>query len=1272
MPILRLYLLGPLEIRVDNRQLEKPPTAKSQSLLAYLALHRRRPQPREVLAGLFWGDRPERKARRSLTTALWHIRRCLPEEELLLSDVQSAQVDPDADLWLDVVEFESRVSAADMASLESAVALYRGDFMEAFYDDWVLNERYRLETLFTEALAQLMKGLEAKGHHDRALATAQRLLRHDPLREDAYRLAMRALCHLGQRNAALDQYRSCQALVRVELGAEPMAETTALYEAILKGRVEIGPGVGGLGGLEAARQPTLPPALNPLDLVLHLPLVGREAELATLEARYQAAIDGRGGLLLVRGEAGVGKTRLVEAFADRLRWQGVRVLWGRCYEFERLLPYQPVGEALKAALATLSSRDLDELPGWMLAELSRLAPGLAEAVPAPDDSGDRDRDPQRTRLFEAVARFLATLAPEAGLVLVLDDLHWATASTLQMVHYLARHLAAHRVLIIGALRPEALTARHPLTSLEMALSREGLVTPLHLDGLPLEAIEALMDKVSGSAETIQPLARRLYEETEGNPFFLTETLQALFEAGLIRQEDDIWRIEGPQVSEAALPLPTGVSEAIRDRIGRLAPETRQALQAAAVLGREFDLDLLTTTWTRDQEATLEVLDTLLRRRLIEEGSGALGRDYAFHHHKIQEVVYADIPTRHRQHLHARAARAMETSPTQEPTSVAGELAYHYLQASLMTEAVRYLLLAGDQARLAYAHQEAIGYYAQALDLQKDRGDHEQAARTLMKLGLVHHIRFDYDKARRAFAEGFARWQRAAPRILSEARPSAPHPLRLRWRKPYTLDPTFTGTYVSRMVVEQMFSGLVTTAPDLSVVPEVAERWDVSQDGCHYRFHLRSDARWSDGTPVTAHDFEFAWKRQLDPATGLRSAPLAAIKGARAFYNGENPNLDHVEVHARDATTLDIELESPVSHFLNVLTSVNAFPVPRHAVAAHGRAWIEAGRIVCNGPFCLKTWEGDAAMTLRPNPRYAGHRSGNVECVELRFPQDPTTRDLSAPLADFLQGELDILTLTDASVPEGDRIRRQLADRYVSAPWLFTVYMGFVASRPPCDDARVRRALAMAIDRDALANRVLRGMYAPGTGGFTPPGMSGHTAGLGLPYHPAAARQLLADAGYDAPDDLPALQALSVTPIDAQVPEFLQDAWQRNLGVGVTWDVADWEPFKRRLAEDPPHAYLLASFPDWPDPAHFAHIDEQVRTRWTNQAYAALLAEANRTRDQKARLELLRAAEEMLMHEAPIVPLFYGRQHLLVQPWVTHFPISPLNRWYLKDTVIEEH
>jgi ABC-type oligopeptide transport system substrate-binding subunit/DNA-binding SARP family transcriptional activator len=1275
MPVLRLFLLGPLGIRHDDQPLPKPPTRKSQSLLAYLVLHRQQPQSRERLADLFWGDRPERRARRSLTTALWHIRRCLlpADEDVLLSDVHSVQLNPDIDLWLDVAEFESLIAHTELPSLQSAIALYRGDFMDGFYDDWILNERYRLETLFSEALARLMRGLETGDDHENALAAGLRLLQHNPLREDAYRLTMRVHCRLGQRNAALEQYRRCQQIVQQELDTEPMAETVELYQDILDGRFEIGKPVAAAPVARAEGIPTSTAGYNPLDPIVYCPLTGRESEMAFFLEQYAQARAGRGGLVLIHGEAGVGKTRLVEELADHVRWQGVRVLWGRCYAFERILPYQPVGEALQAILSSMSPGELADIPAWVLAELTHLVPELSEKLPESGDSSTAAAEEEQTHLFESVALFLCSLATHGALLLILDDLHWATESTLQMIHYLARRLAEQPVLIVGTLRPEAVGPTPTLTSFRRQLDREGLVQSWNLGGLSPRATEALVVKMAGGGEAVAPLAHRLYEETEGNPFFLMESIKALFEAGWIELESGVWKGDFAHISEAELPLPAGVSEAVQARVHRLDRETQKTLNLAAVLGREFDFDVLNAAGKQDEEATLEALETLLRRRFVSEGSGVVGRDYAFHHHKIQEVVYVGLSLRRRQLLHARVAEALEGLYASNAEEVAGELAFHFSQTrqenrKLTAKAVRYLLLAGDQARLAYAHREAVDYYNQALALQKEQGEYEQAGRTLMKLGLAYHTSSDFVRAHRAFEEGFAQWQQGGRQDVPIPLPPAPHALRVRWLCPYSLDPARYRDYVSSLVISQMFSGLVTATPDLDVVPEVAQRWEVLDGGRRYRFYLRPDARWSDGAPLTARDFEYAWKRTLDPQICPAGTDLLVIKGAQAFRQGEG---DQVGIRVLDDRTLDVELEEPTSHFLDVLTAVRTYPVPQHVVESFSADWTDVDKIVSNGAFRLEAWDRGECMKLARNPLYAGRWRGNVEQVVLYFPQDGSIIDLTALLEQYLRGDLDVLTLMDASAHQGDRIRRQFAAEYLSAPWLFTIYLGVVTSRSPVDDVRLRQALAMGVDQEALANVTLRGMYAPGTGGYVPYGMTGHSPQVGIPYQPDRARELLAAAGYGS--DPPTLEGLTVPTARRFIPQHLQAKWQENLGIEVTWEVADWPAFQRRFERNPPHLFILGGFATRPDPGDFLlPTSERLFTQWRNQSYDKLVEQATRTLDPETRLALLRQADQILVHEASIVPLTYGRQHMLVKPWVSSFPISALNRWYWKDTIIEPH
>jgi oligopeptide transport system substrate-binding protein len=1275
VPTLRLYLLGPLELRHAGQLLPKPPTLKSQSLLAYLAVHRDNPQPRDRLIDLFWGDRPENKARRSLRTALWHIRRCLPEEGLVLSDLHTVQLDPQGDVWLDVDEFE--VSHDDAARLQEGLALYRGDFMDGFYDEWVINERYRFEALFSEGLTRLMMGQEERGEHQAALRTALRLLEQDDLREDAHQVAMRAYCRLGRRNSALEQYRRCRDTVLEELGAEPMAETTELYVEILEGRFAH-EGVAEAVGVE---MPPVPPALSarrdPLDVIVRPKLVGREQEMALLERRWQEAEAGRGKLVLISGEAGVGKTRLVEEFAHHLRWQGIRVLLGRCYEFERILPYQPVAEALGTILPTLAPSELESFSAWAMAQVVRLVPGVAERWPDLPETPAAPIDQERARLFESTARILGELSSGAPILVILEDLQWASESTLQMIHYLVRHLSNRQALMVGTFRPEDVEAGHPLRALQQQLNQEGLCQALHLRPLSSGDVEAMIAELSGAGEAVATLARRLFRETEGNPFFLTEMVRALFEAGSIRLDGDIWKGDFVRLSGGALPLPGRVSEAIETRVRRLNETTQEALRVAAVLGREFDFELLTAVWGRGEEPALEALDDLLRQRLVEEGTGATGRDYAFTHHKIQEVVYAGIPRRHRQHAHAEAGLALERLYGVHSNDWASELAFHFQEAmkydeTLTERAITALLAAGDRARGMYAHEEALVHYQKALTLLKKQGEYTRAARTLMKLGLTYQNAFQFQAARQAYDEGFLLWEQAVKAEPPEQPLPAPHALRVALVEPATLDPCSAYDIDSMTVIEQLFSGLAELSSEMGVVPDVARSWDMLGEGREYIFHLRDDVRWSDGVQVTAGDFEYAWKRALHPDTPSQVAGLLyAIRGARAYHEGQVSDPDLIGVQAVDERTLVVEIEGPTGDFLHVLCLSVTFPVPRHVVEAQGEQWTEPAHIVTNGPFRLVAWERGESMILERNPTYHGRSTGNLQQIELWF----RPADHAGWLEMYEEDRLEVVVL-HFLLPLTDwaRARRRFAGEFVSVPGLHTHYIGFDVESPPFDDPRVRRAFALAIDREALAHVTLRGFAFPATGGFVPPGVPGYSPGIGVPYDPEQARLLLAAAGYPAGQGFPKLEIVSADkPLFVSTVEDLQTQWLHNLGVEIAARCLSWGEHLDRLRKETPHIWLMGWTADYPDPDNFLRVADWRRVGgWRNELYDQLIEVARRVTNQGERMRMYQQAEQILLEEAPILPLWHYRSHLLVKTRVSRYPTSLMRLWFWKDVVIEPH
>jgi predicted ATPase len=644
------------------------------------------------------------------------------------------QFDPQNHIWMDVDEFELKAVRTDVASLQQAVSLYRGDFLEGFYDDWIISERYRFESLYLDALARLMILYEAGKDYLSALATALRLLSRDALREDAYQITMRAYCHLGQRKAALEQYERCREILLKELGAEPMVETRDLFLSILKGTSEVEP-LPDIFPIQA--QPAGPVGHDPLDVIATVRLIGREQETVFLEDCWRTAQAGNSILALIGGEGGVGKTSLVEDFSNRFRWQGLRVLWGRCYEFERILPYQPISDAMRMASLTLSNNEVAGFPDWVQREIARLVPELLDHLgmrKAPSEMNRKTADdlapkllfapgsdPEQTLLFSGLTYFLAKLSVQGALLIVLEDLHWASESTLQLLHHLVRNLSGCPVLIVGTFRSDVVGPRHPLRTLIRQLVQEGLAKQLELSCLSPAAIETITREMSGVGDSVMSLAKRLYRETEGNPFFLMEIIKALFEADHIRLKEGAWQGDFDRISKMEFPLPASMYEAVQARVQRLPENVQEGLYLAAVLGREFSYEALNAALGKGEEATLEVLDELLRHRLVEDKTGPGESDFAFSHHKIQEIIYQALPRHRCLRLHAHVGAAMETVYAAEIESKAGELAHHFEQACrldklLCGRAIQYLLKAGQRAAQQFAYLEATRYYQRGLDL----------------------------------------------------------------------------------------------------------------------------------------------------------------------------------------------------------------------------------------------------------------------------------------------------------------------------------------------------------------------------------------------------------------------------------------------------------------------------------------------------------------------------------------------------------------------------
>jgi oligopeptide transport system substrate-binding protein len=318
-------------------------------------------------------------------------------------------------------------------------------------------------------------------------------------------------------------------------------------------------------------------------------------------------------------------------------------------------------------------------------------------------------------------------------------------------------------------------------------------------------------------------------------------------------------------------------------------------------------------------------------------------------------------------------------------------------------------------------------------------------------------------------------------------------------------------------------------------------------------------------------------------------------------------------------------------------------------------------IVTNGPFRLESWQPGRSFALSRNPEYRGRFPGNIQRVEVSSQVDPLAPDEAAGV-DILFGFPLLKTIDSALQRQGEI--------YVSQPALLTNYLGLDVSRPPFDDRRVRRAFALAIDRETLSYKDQWGTI-PATGGFVPPGMPGHSPGIGLPYDPDGARQLLAEAGYPEGSGFPAIDSLA-SPGDALRSTYLQEQWREVLGVEIAWHIAEPGTFLERLARESPHMALPVWLADYPDPDSFLRVCIRRWNRWRNEVYDGLVAAARGAMDQEKRLKLYRQADRILVEEAPVVPLNYGCWHWLQKPWVRKLATSPMAVWHYKDTILDPH
>lgn len=475
-------------------------------------------------------------------------------------------------------------------------------------------------------------------------------------------------------------------------------------------------------------------------------------------------------------------------------------------------------------------------------------------------------------------------------------------------------------------------------------------------------------------------------------------------------------------------------------------------------------------------------------------------------------------------------------------------------------------------------------------------------------------------------------------------------------EPVDLDPQLATAANDYHVISALFEGLVAADPvDLKPVPGVAERWEVSADGLHYTFHLRADARWSDGEPVTAQDFVASYRRILTAGLAADNAShFYVLQGAEAFHKGELTDFSRVGVAAPDARTLRLTLDHPTPHFLSLIQHWAWLPVPLSVIeksgppAQRGNPWARPGTLVGNGPFTLKEWRGGQKIVVVKSPTYWDAATVRLREIHL-YPIESRDAEERA----FRAGQLH---LTEA-LPPGkiDTYRLDQPELLRIDPYLGTEFYRINVSRPFLNERRVRRALALAVDREALVEKVLRGGQLPARA-FTPPGTAGYSSAAWIPTDVPQAQRLLAEAGYPGGVGAPVIDLVfNTSETHRLVAEAVQEMWRRDLGLDVRLVNQEFRSLlAARRAGD---FQLLRSvwIGDYVDPATFLNLwrgdSGNNYTGWASTAYDQLTFQAARTAEPAARHALLARAEALLLDDAPFIPLYHYTHVFLIHPSV---------------------
>ncbi len=712
-------ILGPLEARVDGRPLTLG-GVRQRSLLAVLLLNANEVVSSDRLIDELWGAGAPAGAANALQAHVSQLRKTLGARRDRVATRRPGYVIRVEDGELDLHRFEARRAEARQAvlsgdpaaaaeKLRAALALWRGaPLADLAGDRCVMTEAPRLEELRLGALEERLESDLALGRHDDLVGELEALVAQEPLRERLRGQLMLALYRAGRQAEALDVYRETRRALVDELGIEPSRGLQELERAILVQDASLDLDVQDAAAARRATSREREETHAPREGRARTGFVGRSPELRELLAMFEDAVVGRGGLVLLSGEPGIGKTRLADELCARAARRGASALWGRCWEAGGAPAYWPWIQALRAHVRSQEAERLATELGPEASPLVHLLPELRALLPDLEPAALPEGEGARFHLFDAATSFLRRVARARPLVLVLDDLHAADESSLLLLQFLSGELGDMRALVIATYRDVEPDRNQPLAAMALELGREPLAVRLPLRGLAEAEVSRFVELTAG---VLPPpsVTTAIHRETEGNPLFVGEIVRLLAAEGRLDRPTD--------EASFRVSVPSGVREVIGRRLAVLSPGCRAALSQASVLGREFRLDVLGRLTEQEPDALAELLDEAGAAGVLAEPLGS-PRPLRFAHALIRETLYEELLPSQRMRLHRRAGEALEAICGAEPDAHLAELAHHYLEGAggeEATKAVAFARRAAQHAAHLLAFEEAGRLYTMALE-----------------------------------------------------------------------------------------------------------------------------------------------------------------------------------------------------------------------------------------------------------------------------------------------------------------------------------------------------------------------------------------------------------------------------------------------------------------------------------------------------------------------------------------------------------------------------